>query len=149
MNGVTGQLTTRVVESPAKARSRTGLSKTARLQQAFTAHLSDIARAYPASLRKPVLITIDNTPWHQAASSTQVLAASPYLQHYRLLSYSPQLNLIEPFWRVLRRRATQDRLFASMRELKTALRASFCYFPPCVTRCGPWSTARVSKKKQN
>jgi transposase len=128
MNVVTGRLTTRLVESPAKARSRTGLSKTARLQQAFAAPLSDLARAYPASLRKPVLITIDNAPWHQAASITQVLAASPHLPLYRLPSYSPQLNLIERFWRVLRRRATHNRLFLTMAELRTALRASFCYF---------------------
>jgi transposase InsO family protein len=128
MNVVTGQLTTRVVERPAKGRARTGLAKTARLQQAFAAHLSDIARASPASLPKPVLITIDNAPWHQAARLTQVLAASPHLHLYRLPRYSPQLNLIERFWRVLRRRATHNRLFASMQELKRALRASFCYF---------------------
>ena len=48
MNVVTGQLTTRLVESPAKAKPRTGLSKTARLQHAFATHLRDIARTYPA-----------------------------------------------------------------------------------------------------
>jgi hypothetical protein len=59
LNVVTGQLTTRLVESPADAKRRTGRSKTARLQQAFAAHLRDIARAYPAALDKPVLITIE------------------------------------------------------------------------------------------
>jgi hypothetical protein len=53
LNVVTGQLTTRLVESPATAKRQTGLSKTARLQQAFAAHLHDLARAYPASLGKP------------------------------------------------------------------------------------------------
>ena len=57
-----------------------------------------------------------------------VLAAHPQLQLYRLPSYSPQLNLIERLWRVLRRRATHNRLFVTMAELRTALRASFCYF---------------------
>ena len=128
MNVVTGQLTTRLVESPATAKRRTGRSKTARLQQAFASYLRDIARAYPASLNKPVVLTIDNAPWHQAAAITDVLTAYPHLQLYRLPSYSPQLNLIERFWRVLRRRATHNRLFLSMRELRTALRASFCYF---------------------
>jgi hypothetical protein len=128
MNVVTGHLTTRLVESPATAKRRTGLSKTARLQQAFASHLRDIARAYPASLNKPVVLTIDNAPWHQAAAITEVLMAQPHLHLYRLPSYSPQLNLIERFWRVLRRRATHNRLFLSMRELRTALRASFCYF---------------------
>lgn len=128
MNVVTGQLTTRLVESPAKAKRQTGVSKTARLQYAFAAHLHDLARAYPASLGKPVIITIDNAPWHQASGIAQVLAAHRHLQLYRLPSYSPQLNLIERFWRVLRRRATHNRLFESMRALRTALRASFCYF---------------------
>jgi hypothetical protein len=35
---------------------------------------------------------------------------------------------VERFWRVLRRRATHNRLFVTMTELRTALRASFCYF---------------------
>src|SRR6185369_1439498 len=103
-------------------------SKTARLQQAFAAPLRDIARAYPAALGKPVVITIDNAPWPQAAAIPQVLAAHPHLQLYRLPSYSPQLNLIERFWRVRRRRATHNRLFLTMAELRTALRANFCYF---------------------
>ena len=128
LNVGTGQLTTRVLDSPAKAAARTRQSKTARLQQAFLAHRRDIARAYPATLGKPVILTIDNAPWHQAQDLAAVLATYPQLQLYRLPSYSPQLNLIERLWRVLRRRATHNRLFATMAELRTALRASFCYF---------------------
>ncbi len=128
LNVVTGQLTTRLVESPAAVKRRTGYSKTARLQHTFAAHLRDLARAYPATLGNPIILTIDNAPWHQGAEIAEVLAAHPHLQLYRLPSYSPQLNLIERFWRVLRRRATHNRLFESMAGLKTALRASFCYF---------------------
>jgi DDE superfamily endonuclease len=128
MDVVTGQLTTRLLESPTKATSHTGHSKTARLQQGFLAHLHDIARAYPAALGTPVILTIDNAPWHQATGLAQVLADHPQLELYRLPSYSPQLNLIERLWRVLRRRATHNRLFTTMAELRTALRASFCYF---------------------
>jgi len=36
----------------------------------------------------------------------QVLAADPHLRVKRLPSYSPQLKVIERFWRVLRRRVT-------------------------------------------
>jgi transposase len=98
------------------------------LQQGFAAHLRDLARTYPATLGKPVLITIDNAPWHQGAEIAEVLTTHRQLQLYRLPSYSPQLNLVERFWRVLRRRATHNRLFESMAKLKTALRASLCYF---------------------
>jgi len=128
LNVVTGQLTTRVLESPAKASARTGRSKTARLQQTFLAPLRDIARASPATLGKPVILTLDNAPWPQAQGLAPVLGAQPQLQLYRLPSYRPQLNLIERLWRVVRRRATHNRLFTTMAELRTALRASFCYF---------------------
>lgn len=128
MNTATGQLTIRLLESPSKATARTGRSKTARLQQAFLAHLHDNARAYPATLGNLVILTIDNAPWRQATGLAQVLAAHPQLQLYRLPSYSPQLNFIERLWRVLRRRATHNRLFLTMMELRTALRANLCYF---------------------
>jgi transposase len=127
MNVVSGQLTPRLVESPSRTKQRPGQSKTRRLQRAFARHLRDLARAYPASLNKPVILTIDNAPWHQAAAITEVLTTHPHLRLYRLPSYSPQLNLVER-WRVLRRRATHNRLFLSMMELRTALRATFRYF---------------------
>jgi transposase len=57
-----------------------------------------------------------------------VLAAYPHLRVKRLPSYSPQLNVIERFWRVLRRRATHNRLFARMTAVRTTLRNNLCYF---------------------
>ena len=128
MNLVSGQLTTRLLDSPADAKRRTGQSKTARLQQAFARHLRDIGRTYPPALDKPVIITIDNAPWHRGKIIDQVLTDYPQLQLYRLPSYSPHLNVIERLWKVLRRRATHNRLFNSMAELKTALRSSLCYY---------------------
>ena len=59
LNVETGHLTTRLVESPAMAKRRTGQSKTARLQHAFASPLRAIARAYPASLHTPVVLTIE------------------------------------------------------------------------------------------
>ena len=58
----------------------------------------------------------------------QVFATYPHLQLYRLPSYSPQLNVIERFWRVLRRRATHNRLFARMAVLRATLRNNISYF---------------------
>jgi hypothetical protein len=128
LNVVTGQLTTRLLEQPARSKAKTGQSKQQRLQGAFAAHLRDIARAYPASAYPEVIITIDNAPWHRGALIEQVLAAHPHLRLQRLPSYSPQLNVIERFWRVLRRRATHNRLFTSMAVLRTTLRNNLCYF---------------------
>lgn len=58
----------------------------------------------------------------------EVLADPPHLGFYRLPSYSPQLNVIERFWELLRRRATHDRLFDTRADLKRSIRASLSYF---------------------
>ena len=42
--------------------------------------------------------------------------------------HSPQLDVIERPWRLLRRRATLDRVFESLAALRRSLRASLCYF---------------------
>jgi transposase len=149
LNVVTGQLTTRLVESPAQAKQRTGLSKTARLQRAFATHLRDIARRYPASLNKPVILTIDNAPWHQGVGIGDVLATHRHLRLYRLPSYSPQLNLIDRFWRVLRRRATHNRLFLPRAELSTALRARLGYFSKMRHKVLSLIHSPRKKKKEN
>ena len=38
------------------------------------------------------------------------------------------LNVVERFWRVLRRQATHNRLFSSMAALRTTLRNNLSYF---------------------
>jgi transposase len=128
LNVVTGRLTTRLLEQPARSTAKTGQSKPQRLQVAFARPLRDIARAYPARAYREVVITIDKAPWHRGALIEHVLAAHPHLRLKRLPSYSPQLNVIERFWRVLRRRATHNRLFARMAALRATLRNNLCYF---------------------
>jgi hypothetical protein len=128
LNMVNGRLTTRLLEQPARSKAKTGQSKQQRLQAAFAAHLWDIARAYPAHAYPEVVITIDNAPWHRGAWMEHVLTAHPHLRLKRLPSYSPQLNVIERFWRVLRRRATHNRLFAGMAALRATLRNNISYF---------------------
>jgi hypothetical protein len=49
-----------------------------------------------------------------------------HLELYRLPSDSPQLQVLERFWRVLRRRATHNRLFLTLAQRKRALRNSWC-----------------------
>lgn len=60
-----------------------------------------------------------------------MLGAFPHLELYPLLSYSPKRQVIERFWKVLRRRAIHHRLFPTMAQLKRTLRHSLCY---CQTR---------------
>jgi transposase len=58
----------------------------------------------------------------------RVLADNPHLESKRLPSYSPRLNVIERFWKLLRRRATHNRLFDTLADLKRSIRNSLCYF---------------------
>jgi transposase len=58
----------------------------------------------------------------------EALAEDPHPRSKRLPSYSPQLNPVERFGKVLRRRATHNRLFDSLADLKGSIRNSLRYF---------------------
>jgi transposase len=128
VNAVTGELHANTLASPANAKKKTGKSKTRRMQEAFAAHLRHVGRVYPKDKHKRVVVIIDNAPWHRGEPIAEALADNPHLEFKRLPSYSPQLNVIERFWKLLRRRATHNRLFVSLRELKRSLRSSLCYY---------------------
>lgn len=116
------------LESPKDAKKRTGLNKTRRMQAAFADHLRHVGRMYPSASHPRVVLVIDNAPWHRGKPIDEALAANPHLGFYRLPSYSPQLNPIERFWKKLRRRATHNRLFDALSDLKSSIRASLSYF---------------------
>jgi transposase len=128
VNLVSAALQANTLESPKDAKKRTGQSKTRRLQEAFAAHLRHVGRVYPPEHCPRVVLLIDNAPWHRGRPITEALQANPHLEFKRLPSYSPQLNPIERFWKKLRRRATHNRLFDTLADLKASLRASLCYF---------------------
>ena len=75
-----------------------------------------------------MVLLIDNAPWHRGQPVDEALADNPHLEFKRLPSYSPQLNPIERFWKVLRRRATHNRLFETLADLKRSVRNSLRYF---------------------
>jgi len=128
VNILTAAVHANLLESPARAKRVTGVSKTRRMQEAFAAHLRHVARIYPADRYKRVVLVIDNAPWHRGGPIDVALAECSHLEFYRLPSYSPHLNVIERFWKLLRRRASHNRLFESLSDLKRSLRASLCYF---------------------
>ena len=124
VNVATGVLHANTPESPARATAKAGQSQTRRMQEAFASHLRHIARLDPASAPTRVVLIIDNAPWHRGGPIDEALAEHPHLGFYRLPSYSPQLNVIERFWTLLRRRATHNRFFDGLGDLKRSLRAS-------------------------
>jgi transposase len=128
VNVITGVLHANTLESPARAKQATGKSKARRMQEAFASHLRHIAWLYPADRHERVVLIIDNAPWHRGGPIDEALADCPHLESYRLPSYSPQLNVIERFWKLLRRRATHNRLFDSLADLRRSIRASLSYY---------------------
>jgi hypothetical protein len=128
VNVISCQLHTKTVAYRTGLFRRTGESKTRRLQRTFAEHLRQIAGRYPAGEYPRVVLIIDNAPWHRGQPIDEVLAENPRLELKRLPSYSPQLNVIERFWKVLRRRATHNRLFDTIADLKRSIRNSLTYF---------------------
>ena len=128
VNVVSAAVHANLLDSPKDAKKKTGKSKTRRLQEAFAAHLRHVGRMYPARENPRVVLLIDNAPWHRGKPIDEALRDNPHLELKRLPSYSPQLNPIERLWKVLRRRATHNRLFESVSDLRRSLRSSLSYF---------------------
>jgi DDE superfamily endonuclease len=105
-----------------------GGNKARRMQRAFADHLRHVGRVYPAGRHRRVVLTIDNAPWHRGKAVDEAMRENPHLEFKRLPSYSPQLNTIERFWKKLRRRATHNRLFDAVADLKSSVRNSLRYF---------------------
>jgi hypothetical protein len=128
MNLISGLVHTNTLESLQAANRKSGVSKTKRMQRAFADHLRHVGRMYPQERFGRVVLLIDNAPWHRGQAIQEALAGNPHLEFKRLPSYSPQLNPIERFWKILRRRATHNRLFDALADLKQSVRASLSYF---------------------
>jgi transposase len=71
-----------------------------------------------------VILIIDNAPWHRGWPIGEALAEHPHPEFDRLPSYGPHLNVIERFWRVLRRRAMHNRLFDHLADRRPSVRNS-------------------------
>jgi transposase len=128
LNLISGALHSNTLESLQADNRKSGESKTRRMQRAFAEHLRHVGRVYPRPRHERVVLTIDNAPWHRGGPIDEALEDNPHLELYRMPSYSPQLNVIERFWKVLRRRATHNRLFDAIADLKRSIRANLSYF---------------------
>jgi transposase len=128
VNLISGVLHSNTLESLQSANRKSGESKTRCMQRAFADHLRHVGRMYPQERFARVVLLIDNAPWHRGKLIDEAMAENPHLEFKRLPSYSPQLNPIERFWKVLRRRATHNRLFDTIADLKQSVRANLSYF---------------------
>jgi transposase len=119
------------------------------MQGAFADHLRHVGKVYPQDEHKEEVLLIDNVPWHRGRPIDEALAGNPHLKLKRLPSYSPSLNPIERFWKVLRRRATHNRLFDALADLRRSLRASLSDFQTVRDRVKTLLLSWRKQKKAN
>jgi transposase len=148
LNLLCGAVHSNTLESLQAANRKSTDSKTRRMQRAFADHLRHVGRMYPKAEFKRVVLTIDNAPWHRGPLIDEALAENPHLEFYRMPSYSPQLNVIERFWKKLRRRATHNRLFDEIADLKDSVRNSLRYFQTARHRLLTLITGRPKKSSK-
>lgn len=127
-NLLSGVVHANTLESLQAVNRKSQESKTRRMQRAFVDHLRHVGRMHPRERFDRVVLLIDNAPWHRGKLIDEAMTANPHLEFKRLPSYSPQLNAIDRFWKILRRRATHNRLFETITDLKKSVRASPSYF---------------------
>ena len=147
LNLISGAVHANTLESLRAINRKKKQSKTRRMQDAFAAHLRHVGRVYPKGEYTRVVLTIDNAPWHRGPVVNEALNENPHLEFYRMPTYSPQLNVIERFWKKLRRRATHNRLFDEIADLKASVRNSLRYFQTVRTRLLTLINGRPKKSR--
>lgn len=148
LNLLTGAVNANTLESLQKENRKKTESKTRRMQRAFADHLRHVGQVYPGDRHERVVLLIDNAPWHRGKLIDEAMKDNPHLEFKRLPSYSPQLNPIERFWKKLRRRATHNRLFDAIADLKASVRNSLRYFQTVRSRLLTMINGRPKKAKQ-
>lgn len=68
----------------------------------------------------PILVVLDNARY-QRAQRVQELAEELQITLLFLPPYSPNLNLIERFWKFLRKHVTRNRFYATFGEFRAAI----------------------------
>jgi transposase len=148
LNLLSGAVHSNTLESLQEENRKKTESKTRRMQRAFADHLRHVGRMCPEGRFKRVVLTIDNAPWHRGPLIDEATRENPHLEFYRMPSYSPQPNVIERFWKKLRRRATHNRLFDEIADLKSSVRNSLRYFQTVRSKLLTLIKGRTKKTKQ-
>jgi transposase len=73
-----------------------------------------------ANVGKRLLLVLDNARY-QRARIVQVLAKQLHIRLLFLPPYSPNLNLIERFWKFLRKQVLRNRYYATFAEFRAAI----------------------------
>ncbi len=90
----------------------------------FLRHL--VSRCNPQKL----FLIIDNAPWHWLDEEGKQWLRNNHdkIELFRLPSYSPEFNPMEPIWKETRKRTTHNRFYPTTNERDSALRKTFGFF---------------------
>lgn len=91
----------------------------------FGAFLDALELQWPTG---EIMIILDNLSTHRTQDILLWLHAHPRVRFLFLPTYSPWLNLIEPWWKTLRSLALKGRSFENPAAVITALTAATCYW---------------------
>ena len=76
----------------------------------------------------PLLLVLDNAPYNRAPAVTQV-ADELVIELLYLPTYSPNLNLIERFWKFLKRKVARNRYYPTFAEFRGAIQNLLANLP--------------------
>ena len=79
-----------------------------------------LAKIRAANPGKRLLIVLDNAPYNHAAP-VQEAAKRLRIELLYLPPYSPNLNLIERFWKFLKRKVARNHFYATFAEFRVAV----------------------------
>lgn len=101
------------------------ISSLTRRQSDFIAFLDEVVAAYPAE--KLVLI-LDNLNVHKTVNVRLWNLVNDHVRFLFLPSYSPWLNLIEPWWKTLKNLALKGRNFDTLEAVQKAICDAAAYW---------------------
>ncbi len=82
----------------------------------------DLIQAARRQLGGPTVLAWDNLNTHLTVGMRKFIAERDWLTAYQLPPYSPDLNLVEGIWSILRRTTLANRAFVDPEDLTTAVR---------------------------
>ena len=92
----------------------------------FLSHLNEVKMSYP---KKNIIYCLDNCKSHFTQKVQKFLEANNNFFFLFLSPYSPDFNVIERLWQILRKAVTNNFLFQNLEEVKIAATKFFEFLP--------------------
>lgn len=110
----------------APARQRIGLYFHVQHRNVVTADLVSFLRRLHRSLRRPIILVLDQWPVHRAAVKRLLASGCTWLQVEWLPSYAPELNPVEPMWSHTKYSDLANRVPDDRQDLEDGVVESLC-----------------------